>query len=214
MRKFGLLALLFVAMGSGLLLAQGVVTPTGVKKAEAIAQKSPAEKAIKIPGIDKSLNSKGPVTTEIYADEAFFDGVKYVGVFSGHVKVSDPRFSLQADKLTIHVKKGKEQGLEKAIAEGNVGMVRDQPDPNGGPAARAVGRAEVVTYTVATGDVELKGTPRVQQGLNTQVATSPDTVMIINQTGQLTTHGPSRTDIRQEAKTAEGEKKAEASPSP
>jgi hypothetical protein len=52
----------------------------------------------------------------------------------------------------------------------------------------------------STGDVELKGTPRVQQGLSTHVGTSPDTVMVINQSGQLTTHGPSRTDIRQEPK--------------
>jgi hypothetical protein len=32
------------------------------------------------------------------------------------------------------------------------------------------------------------------------VATSPDTVMIINQNSQLTTHGPSRTEIRQQPK--------------
>lgn len=213
MKKLGVLAVMFVAMGPALLLAQGLVTPTGVTKPKANAEKLPAGKtASKIPGIDKALKLKEPVTTEIYADEAFFDATKYIGVFTGHVKVSDPRFSLQADKLTIYVKKGKEQGLEKAVAEGNVGMVRDQPDPNGGPSARAVGRAETVTYSVETGEVELKGTPRVQQGLNVQVATSPDTVMIINQNGQLSTHGPSRTDIRQEPKTEESEKKAEASP--
>ena len=38
----------------------------------------------------------------------------------------------------------------------------------------------------------------MQEGLNTHVAASPDTVMIINQNGQLTTHGPSRTEIRQQ----------------
>jgi hypothetical protein len=32
------------------------------------------------------------------------------------------------------------------------------------------------------------------------VATSPDTVMIINQNSQLRTHGPSRTEIRQQPK--------------
>jgi hypothetical protein len=42
------------------------------------------------------------------------------------------------------------------------------------------------------------GNPRVQQGTNMHIATSPDTVMILNQEGQLTTHGPSRTEIRQE----------------
>ena len=38
----------------------------------------------------------------------------------------------------------------------------------------------------------------MQQGLDTHIATSPDTVMILNQDGQLTTHGPSRTEIRQD----------------
>jgi hypothetical protein len=34
------------------------------------------------------------------------------------------------------------------------------------------------------------------------VATSPDTVMLINQNGTLTTKGPSRTELRQEPKAA------------
>jgi hypothetical protein len=52
------------------------------------------------------------------------------------------------------------------------------------------------------------------------VATSPDTVMIINQNSQLTTHGPSRTEIRQEPsddearqKKREAKKAAQAAPS-
>src|SRR5437899_534212 len=100
-------------------------------------------------------------------------------------------------------------GLEKAIAEGNVGLVRERPNPSGGPPTLAIGRADKATYIAATGDVELRGTPRVQEGLNMHVATSPDTVMVINQNSQLTTHGPSRTEIRQQA----GEqKKATATP--
>ncbi|MDP9253581.1 MAG: hypothetical protein M3O66_01360, partial [Verrucomicrobiota bacterium] len=53
-------------------------------------------------------------------------------------------------------------------------------------------------YTTNDGNVELSGNPRVQQGLNMHVATSADTVMVLNQDGQLTTRGPSRTEIRQE----------------
>jgi lipopolysaccharide transport protein LptA len=166
------------------------------------------------------LNTNEPMTTEIYADEAFFDSTKNMGIFSGRVKVTDPRFNLQSDKLTVFITKGENQGLEKAVAEGNVGLVRDRPDPNGGPPTRAVGRADKATYTAATGDVELRGTPRVQEGPNMHVATSPDTVMIINQNSQLTTHGPSRTEIRQQptedqANEKKGEpKKAEAQPAP
>jgi lipopolysaccharide transport protein LptA len=150
------------------------------------------------------------VTTEIYADEAFFDSTKNMGIFSGRVKVVDPRFNLQSDKLTVFITKGQNQSLEKAVAEGNVGLVRERPDPNGGVPTRAVGRADKATYTAATGDVELRGTPRVQEGANMHVATSPDTVMIINQNSQLSTHGPSRTEIRQQPSE---DKKAKATSS-
>src|SRR6266702_2335622 len=112
------------------------------------------------------LQSNAPTTTEIYADEAFFDSTKNTGIFSGRVKVTDPRFNLQSDKLTVFITKGQNQGLEKAIAEGNVGLVRDRVDPNGGAPTHAVGRADKATYTAATGDVELRGTPRVQEGAN------------------------------------------------
>lgn len=154
----------------------------------------------KIKGLDLNAGTTGPITTEIFADEAFFDSQKSVGIFRGRVKVADPRFNLQADKLTVFISKGGSQGLEKAIAEGNVAVVRDRPDPNGGTANRAVGRAESAVYVASTGDVELKGMPRVQSGLNTHIGTSSETVMVINQSGQLTTKGPSRTDIRQEPK--------------
>jgi len=154
--------------------------------------------------------SDQPTTTEIYADEAFFDSTKNMGIFSGRVKVVDPRFNLQSDKLTVFITKGQNQSLEKAIAEGNVGLVRDRPDPNGGVPTRAVGRADKATYTANTGDVELVGTPRVQEGPNLHVATSPDTVMIVSQNSQLRTHGPSRTEIVQQP---DQDKKGQAKPS-
>ena len=154
--------------------------------------------------------SDQPTTTEIYADEAFFDSTKNMGIFSGRVKVVDPRFNLQSDKLTVFITKGQNQSLEKAIAEGNVGLVRDRPDPNGGSPTRAVGRADKATYTANNGDVELVGTPRVQEGPNLHVATSPDTVMIVSQNSQLRTHGPSRTEIVQQP---DQDKKGQAKPS-
>src|SRR5258707_10263079 len=154
--------------------------------------------------------SNGPTTTEIYSDEAFFDSTKNMGIFTGRVKVVDPRFNLQSDKLTVLITKGENQSLEKAIAEGNVGLIRDRPAANGGPPTRAVGRSDKATYTAAIGDVELMGTPRVQEGPNMHVATSPDTVMVISQNSQLRTHGPSRTQIVQQP---DEEKKGQANPS-
>jgi lipopolysaccharide transport protein LptA len=179
----------------------------GQTSSPSAASKKPDKKEkAALPGKSGALlgpvaDSTEPVTTEIDAENAFFDANKNIGIFNGQVKVSDPRFSLQSDKLTVYVSKGKNQGLEKAVAEGNVAVVRDRPDPNGGPPTRSVGRADQATYVATTGDVELRGTPRVQEGVNTHIATSPDTVMVVNQKGQLTTHGPSRTEIRQEPKT-------------
>jgi lipopolysaccharide transport protein LptA len=169
----------------------------------AAAAKKPTESpsaVSKLMGAGNPPGSNAPTTTEIYADDAFFDSNKNIGIFTGHVKVTDPRFNLQSDKLTVFISKSENQGLEKAIAEGNVGVVRDRPDPNGGPPTHAVGRSETATYIAATGDVELRGNPRVQQGENTHIATSPDTVMFLNQKGQLTTHGASRTEIKQQPK--------------
>jgi lipopolysaccharide transport protein LptA len=170
------------------------------EKKEKSSPKASPDKSASVLG-PMNAQSNEPITTEIYADDAFFDSNKDVGIFSGHVKVADPRFTLQSEKMTVYITKGQNQGLEKAVAEGNVAVVRDRPDPNGGPPTRAVGRADQATYIATTGDVELRGSPRVQEGVNTHIATSPDTTMIVNQKGQLTTHGPSRTEIRQEPKT-------------
>jgi lipopolysaccharide transport protein LptA len=237
MKDLTVLVLVIACVTSARLQAQtAVATPNGVTAAPKAVAAAPAKKPKKQPAQKENkspanslfgqsvmgLNTNEPTTTEIYADEAFFDSTKNMGTFSGRVKVTDPRFNLQSDKLTVFITKGENQGLEKAIAEGNVGLVRDRPDPNGGPPSRAVGRADKATYTAATGDVELRGTPRVQEGANMHVATSPDTVMIINQNSQLTTHGPSRTEIRQETKEDQAREKkreakkaaAQAAPSP
>ena len=204
MRKLAVL-ILFIACATGARMeAQIAAEPTKASRAapEKKAKKTASDKKTESPAtkLFGQVGSNAPTTTEIYADEAFFDSTKNVGIFSGRVKVTDPRFSLQSDKLTVFISKGQNQSLEKAIAEGNVGLVRDRPDPNGGPPTRAVGRADKATYTAATGDIELRGTPRVQEGPNMHVATSPDTVMVINQNSQLTTHGPSRTEITQQPK--------------
>ena len=210
MKKLAALVLLISGFTATQLCAQAGHSPAESGKPANKPEKTAAKKEEKS-GPANSVNPNEPTTTEIYSDEAFFDSNKSMGIFSGRVKVTDPRFNLQSDKLTIYITKGENQGLERAIAEGNVAVVRDRPDPNGGPPTRAVGRSDTAIYTAATGDVELTGTPRVQQGLNTHLATSPDTVMIINQKGELTTHGPSRTEIRQQPKD---ETKAGTTPQP
>src|SRR5437870_5276594 len=216
MKKLLMLMLFVTISAAGRLQGQvpaATAPKTSATAPEKKAKKAASEKQDKSPTANlfgTGLQSNEPTTTEIYADEAFFDSTKNIGIFSSRVKVVDPRFNLQSDKLTVFITKGQNQSLEKAIAEGNVGLVRERPNPRGGAPTRAVGRADKAIYTAATGDVELRGTPRVQEGPNMHVATSPDTVMVINQNSQLTTHGPSRTEITQQPKE---EKKGGASPS-
>src|SRR5437660_12861420 len=82
---------------------------SAVQTSKPAASNSPKKKQAEEPtknvfGTESKI--EGPITTEIYADEAFFDSNKNVGVFTGHVKVLDPRFSLQSDKLTAYCRKG------------------------------------------------------------------------------------------------------------
>ncbi|MEO7724996.1 MAG: LptA/OstA family protein [Chthoniobacterales bacterium] len=170
-----------------------------VEAQDSIAAKA-AAKPQTSPAVATTDANGQAVATQIYADEASFDTEKRVGIFSGHVRVFDPRFNIQSDKLTVYIHKEEGEGLEKAIAEGHVGVVRDKPDPKDAKASKAVGLAEKAVYTSSDGNVVLSGSPRVQQGLDTHVATSPDTVMVLNQDGHLTTRGPSRTEIRQNSK--------------
>jgi lipopolysaccharide export system protein LptA len=236
MRSLILCAFLLLNLAIRQMPAQGLSAPT-LASPKPNPKKNTAKDATKDPlkaavAGKKSDTPKELITTEIYAEHAFFDSAKSIGIFTGRVIVKDPRFNVQSDKLTIYMTKGgteqkqkgeaqpqdgtgqtpdaqasppPQQTLEKAVAEGNVGVVRDQPGENGGPPQHSVGRGDTAIYTTSDGNVELRGSPRVQNGLNTHVATSPDTVMVMTQNGQLTTTGPSRTEIKQEPK---------ASPSP
>ena len=218
-------AVLFFALTAAVALGQGSAPATlSTKIKPAPSEKSPAEKPAVTPSPSPALKStpasspektstekpkekkKAPaapgeqIVTEIYADQVVFDSTKSIGVFTGKVVVIDPRFKIQGDKLTIYMSNKQSEGLDKAIVEGNVGVVRERPGENGAPpdpANRMVGRSDKAVYTAKDGNFELTGNARVQQGLNTHVATSPETVMILNDKGQLQTTGPSRTEIRQ-----------------
>lgn len=213
MRNFGAAAaILCFALIAGIARGQGSApatlsrTPSKPAASPSTVQaptRSPSEKAPDPKPKDATTaTASAPIVTEIYADQTVFDSAKSIGIFTGHVVVTDPRFNIQGDKLTIFISKGQNEGFERAIVEGNVGVVRDRPSTSGGPPDRMVGRSDKAVYTAKDGRFELTGNPRVQQGLNTHVATSPDTVMILNETGQLETHGPSRTEIRQDPNSA------------
>jgi lipopolysaccharide transport protein LptA len=216
MRNFGLgAAILCFVLLTGIARGQGSAPTTLSSRTPS----PPSEKASPArPSAEASPAGKGPaeqpkdtksaaaatepIITEIYADQTVFDSAQSIGIFTGHVVVTDPRFNIQGDKLTIFISKKQNEGFEKAIVEGNVGVVRDRPSETGGPPDRMVGRSDRAVYTAKDGRFELTGNPRVQRGLNIHVATSPETVMILNEKGQLETQGPSRTEIRQDPNTA------------
>src|ERR1043166_3949764 len=124
MKKLALL-ISFIACTSAARL-QGQIAAEPTKASGAVpdkkAKKTATDKKTESPAtkLFGQEGSNAPTTTEIYADEAYFDSTKNMGIFSGRVKVTDPRFNLQSDKLTVFITKGQNQGLEKAIAEGNV----------------------------------------------------------------------------------------------
>jgi lipopolysaccharide export system protein LptA len=160
------------------------------------------------PANAKDSAPKGP--TEITATkEATFDEKARVAVFVGEVHVKDPQFTLTSKKLTAYLKKQSPQsgptsspaasnasaegGLERAVAEEEVVIVQDKPDPNGGEPVHYVGKAAKADYDAISGDVKLTGWPQVQQGINTHIATEESTIMILNRIGTIKTYGKSKT---------------------
>jgi len=97
----------------------------------------------------------------------------------------------------------KANGLQSALAEGTVNhpvvIVQDKPASGTEQAVHNVGIAQKADYNADTGDVKLTGWPRVSQGINTQIATSAETYMIMNKDGHtMKTYGPSRTVIQEQ----------------
>ena len=173
---------------------------------------------------DEKPRKEGTGTTEITAKEAAFDQKTSQAVFLGDVRVKNPQFNVDCDKLTAFLKKdGKEApkpngdavkpapapkpaakkgsstgGLDKAIAEGSVVITQEKVDA-AGELTRNVGRAKRAVFDSSTGDITLTGSPQVEQGINTIVATEESTVMILNQEGRMRVIGPHRTVIKDTA---------------
>ncbi len=132
--------------------------------------------------------------TEITANkEASFDNEKSLARFEGGVVVRDPQFTLTCDTLTVTLDKDR-KGIETAEARGNVMVVQESESAKTNK-EKAVGRAGVMIYKPATGEVTLREWPSVQQGINNQVATEAGTVMILRSTGESRTIGGSKTVI-------------------
>ena len=124
---------------------------------------------------------------------ASFENAENIVEFTGHVKVTDSQFDLSCDKLHVELRPDR-KGLKKVIATGNILVVQEKPNDRG-DVIKSIGKCGKATYDAATGDVTLEDWPQIQQGINNQVATQQNTVMILNAKGKSRTIGGSRVMI-------------------
>ena len=141
-------------------------------------------------GKDRPADAK----TEITANkEATFDNAASVAEFTGNVIVRDPQFTLNCDRLKVTLSKD-HKGMDRVEAVGNVVIIQENTEKNG-QTTKAIGKSGLATYVPASGEVTLKDWPSIQSGMNNQVGTEKDTVMILNRNGKSKTIGPSKTMI-------------------
>jgi lipopolysaccharide transport protein LptA len=149
----------------------------------------------KAPGFFSPMGErpKGAQTEITASKQATYDNEKSVAEFQGDVVVRDPQFTLTCDTLTVRLDKDR-KGIEVAEARGNVVVVQQLESAKANQ-EKAIGRAGVMLYKPATGEVTLREWPSIQQGINNQVATESSTVMILRATGESKTVGGSKTVI-------------------
>lgn len=180
------------------------------------AAKAKAQSAVRAP--DNAAN----VTTITAKKRLLLDAKGYEATFLGEVKVVDPRFSLNCEKLVAYLKRpgteikpgaapgpaspvesvpgaGAEKtsggGVEKAVAEGDVIIVQDKLNDKG-EIERSIGRAQKAVYDASSGNISLSGWPQVEQKQNTIVAMEESTVIILNSKGSLDVVGHSKSVLR------------------
>ncbi len=201
-------------MKSFLLLTALILAAAPCAQAEDQKPKKPA--ATK-PATTKTAAESGGDTEINAVGEATFDAEAHTASFLGGVTVTDVRFTMHSDKLTVFLSKNTKDGkpaspdsglggsIERAVAEGSV-AIEQTPKPgatSGDEALRVTGRAERANFDPKTGTVVLTGSPIVRRGTNEHIATSPGTTMTIGRDGSLRTNGPSKTLIRDTGKSGE-----------
>jgi lipopolysaccharide export system protein LptA len=206
------------------LLSTASPTPAPAKKAAAAAPQGPT--IIESQAMDYDEKTRLAIFTGedygVYVKDPSF--VVYCDKLTAHMRKGSgpaaPGTPGAAKATPAPAAKGaaapqKANGLQSAIAEGAlyrpVVIVQDKPASGTDEAQHNVGIAQKADYNADTGDVKLTGWPRVSQGIDTQIATSESTIMIMNKDGKtMRTIGPSRTVIQEQDQT----KKPDSSSSP
>ncbi len=133
---------------------------------------------------------------EIEADESVMDNEKRLITFTGHVIVTEPRFTLTSDKLEVWMHDdtnldgssttGEENTdsdrppFKRAIATG--GMV--EIEKIGADGKVQIAKARQADYDATTGDIILKGgPPTLQSGSGFVNPSSPDAIIVLRADG-------------------------------
>lgn len=96
-------------------------------------------------------------------------------------------------------------GIDRAVAEGHVIIVQKRAATKPGEEEKlSVGRAETVEFDNKTGDLTLRGLPKVEQNGDYHEALTRATYMILHRDNSLDTIGPSKTHIVQRNKDSDG----------
>jgi lipopolysaccharide transport protein LptA len=140
--------------------------------------------------VDRPKNARTVIESD---DGATFENTSNSADFTGHVSVKDSQFDLNCDKLHV-VMRADRKGLEKVVATGNVVILQEKRNDRG-DLVKSIGKCGKATYDAVTGDVTMEEWPQIQQGINNQVATQQNTVMILNAKGKSRTIGGQRTMI-------------------
>ena len=189
--------------------ALGLVTLALAPFAAAQAPKKAARPPLEAGSGDTEINANG---------EASFDATANTATFLGGVTVSDQRFVMKSEKLTVFLSKkaagaastpvvtggaGMGGSIERAVAEGGVTLEQHPRPGTADEAMRVTGRGEKAVFDPKVNTVTLTGSPVVRRGPNEHIALSPSTAMVIGRDGSLRTTGPSRTILRDAGKGAE-----------
>jgi lipopolysaccharide export system protein LptA len=203
-------------------------TPTAVRAKPAseegeapiplVRSKRDSEDAVPVTTKPGKTGVAGESNIDIVSQGAlYFDSAQSMAVFTDDVVVNHPQFHLTCDELQVYMLKENEKPKEAAVAKPAAPGEAPKPkSDNSVKQAIATGRKVVIqklsetgemqigisrsaTYIGESGDIILREMPQVQRARNLIIATDRSTYMILKQNGELKVHGPSRTEIIQEA---------------
>lgn len=195
-----------------------VVSEEGAAPIPLVRSKRDSEAAAPAVTKPEKPNAAGETHIDIVSQGAlYFDSAQSMAVFTDDVVVNHPQFHLTCDELQVYMlkenekpddaatakpaapveapKSNQDSSVKQAIATGRKVVIQKLSETG----EMQIGISRSATYIGESGDIILREMPQVQRARNLIIATDRSTYMILKQNGELKVHGPSRTEIIQEA---------------